>query len=124
MQCFQKDPNLRVSARKLLKHPWIVNAKRSDSVVRTPTTKYDEAVKSVQQWNAALQSPNAPRATRHISEITSPRPRRYNLEHSSVMNSAGKSQLGLARSRNTGAFLSPESTSQYISAPSFGWPGD
>lgn len=115
MQCFQKDPNLRVSARKLLKHPWIVNAKRSDSVVRTPTTKYDEAVKSVQQWNAALQSPNAPRATRRISEITSPRPRRYNLEHSSVMNSAGKNQLGLARSRNAGAFLSPESTSQYIS---------
>lgn len=123
MQCFQKDPNLRVSARKLLKHPWIVNAKRSHSVVRTPTTKYDEAVKSVQQWNAALQSPNAPRPTRPISEITSPRPRRYNLEHSSVMNSAGKNPLGLARSRNT-EFLFPESTSQYISALSFGWPND
>ncbi|CAG8822253.1 18191_t:CDS:2, partial [Gigaspora rosea] len=24
MQCFQKDSNLRVSAKKLLKHPWIV----------------------------------------------------------------------------------------------------
>ncbi|KAB8611412.1 hypothetical protein FH972_025917 [Carpinus fangiana] len=57
MQCFQKDPNLRVSARKLLKHPWIVAAKRADSGVTTKTTKYDEAVKEVQQWNEALKSP-------------------------------------------------------------------
>jgi serine/threonine protein kinase len=59
MQCFQKDPNLRVSARKLLKHPWIVNARRSDSVVPKKPTEYEEAVKSVQQWNEALKSPNA-----------------------------------------------------------------
>ena len=59
MQCFQKDPNLRVSARKLLKHPWIVNAKRSDAVVPKKPTEYDEAVKSVQQWNEALRSPDA-----------------------------------------------------------------
>lgn len=59
MQCFQKDPNLRVSARKLLRHPWIVNASRSDSIVRTKPTEYEEAVKSVQEWNEALRSPNA-----------------------------------------------------------------
>ena len=59
MQCFQKDPNLRVSARKLLKHPWIVNARRSDSVVPKKPTEYNEAVKSVQEWNEALKSPNA-----------------------------------------------------------------
>ena len=59
MQCFQKDPNLRVSARKLLKHPWIVNARRCDSVVPTKSTEYEEAVKSVQEWNEALRSPNA-----------------------------------------------------------------
>ncbi|KAJ5474952.1 Cytokinesis protein sepH [Penicillium diatomitis] len=39
MQCFQKDPNLRACARKLLKHPWIVNARR--------------------KWNEALRSPGA-----------------------------------------------------------------
>ncbi|KAL4937968.1 hypothetical protein BDV06DRAFT_202010 [Aspergillus oleicola] len=63
MQCFQKDPNLRVSARKLLKHPWIVNARRSDSVVPKKSTEYEEAVKSVQEWNEALRSPesSAPR---------------------------------------------------------------
>jgi serine/threonine protein kinase len=58
MQCFQKDPNLRVSARKLLKHPWIVNARRSDSVVPKKSTEYEEAVKSVQEWNEALRSPD------------------------------------------------------------------
>ncbi|KAJ6000781.1 Cytokinesis protein sepH [Penicillium waksmanii] len=59
MQCFQKDPNLRVSARKLLKHPWIVNARRSDSVIPKKSTEYEEAVRSVQEWNEALRSPEA-----------------------------------------------------------------
>ena len=59
MQCFQKDPNLRVSARKLLKHPWIVNANRSESVVPKKSTEYEEAVKSVQEWNEALRSPES-----------------------------------------------------------------
>ncbi|KAG9783438.1 Adenylosuccinate synthetase, partial [Aureobasidium melanogenum] len=59
MQCFQKDPNLRVSAKKLLKHPWIVNARRSDAVKPKNPTEYTEAVKSVQEWNEALKdSPN------------------------------------------------------------------
>ncbi|KAJ9665064.1 Protein kinase of the Mitotic Exit Network [Coniosporium apollinis] len=57
MQCFQKDPNLRVSARKLLKHPWIVSAKRADALIPSKPTKYDEAVESVKQWNEALKSP-------------------------------------------------------------------
>jgi hypothetical protein len=57
MQCFQKDPNLRVSARKLLKHPWIVNARRTESVIPKKSTEYEEAVKSVQEWNEALRSP-------------------------------------------------------------------
>ncbi|KAG9971252.1 hypothetical protein KCU78_g23609, partial [Aureobasidium melanogenum] len=56
MQCFQKDPNLRVTAKKLLKHPWILSGRRSDQPVAKPT-QYDEAVKSVQQWNEALKSP-------------------------------------------------------------------
>lgn len=54
-QCFQKDPNLRVSARKLLKHPWIVNARRSDAVDPKKSTEYGEAIKSVQEWNEALK---------------------------------------------------------------------
>jgi serine/threonine protein kinase len=60
MQCFQKDPNLRVSARKLLKHPWIVNARRTDSVKPKVATEYTEAVKSVQEWNEALRDSPPP----------------------------------------------------------------
>ncbi|GAB1204520.1 hypothetical protein APSETT445_003176 [Aspergillus pseudonomiae] len=80
MQCFQKDPNLRVSAKKLLKHPWIVNARRSDSAVPKKSTEYEEAVKSVQEWNEALRSPEAGtlrRPFRHdyqsSAPLTSPR---------------------------------------------------
>lgn len=52
LQCFQKDPNLRVTAKKLLKHPWIMSAKKADT--RKP--QYQEAIKSVQEWNEALKS--------------------------------------------------------------------
>jgi serine/threonine protein kinase len=55
MQCFQKDPNLRVTARKLLKHPFIMSAKKAESVVSKNVTEYTEAVKSVQEWNEALK---------------------------------------------------------------------
>ncbi|QIW97978.1 hypothetical protein AMS68_003496 [Peltaster fructicola] len=53
MQCFQKEPNLRVTAKKLLRHPWIVSTKRA--AAQKPT-EYDNAVKSVQEWNEALKS--------------------------------------------------------------------
>lgn len=29
--CFQKDPNLRISAKKLLRHPWMLSIKKSSS---------------------------------------------------------------------------------------------
>ncbi|KAG0358978.1 hypothetical protein BGZ54_010196, partial [Gamsiella multidivaricata] len=59
MQCFQKDCNLRVSAKKLSKHPWIQMSKRKASGSQRSREKaipaYDEAVKSVKQWNEALK---------------------------------------------------------------------
>ena len=110
MQCFQKDPNLRVSARKLLKHPWIVNAKRCDAVVPKKPTEYDEAVKSVQQWNEALKSPNAGslrRASRPMS--SSPIPGRRETNHPAVTPVRGP--LHLAKPRvNTEQFRSPNNT--------------
>ncbi|KAF2100393.1 hypothetical protein NA57DRAFT_12354, partial [Rhizodiscina lignyota] len=57
MQCFQKDPNLRVSAKKLLRHPWISSARRGDAEELNKATDYKEAIKSVQEWNEALRSP-------------------------------------------------------------------
>lgn len=65
--CFQKDCNLRVSAKKLLKHPWMVSARRqmgtqqaergSAGADRRPLSNYnyDEAVLKVQEWNEALK---------------------------------------------------------------------
>ncbi|GJE91912.1 Pkinase domain-containing protein [Phanerochaete sordida] len=69
--CFQKDPNLRVSAKKLLKHPWMVASKRQisgsgdkskESSSKRPVSAYnfDDAVLKVQEWNEALKSPSKP----------------------------------------------------------------
>lgn len=97
MQCFQKDHNLRVSARKLLKHPWIVNARRSDSIVPKKPTAYEEAVKSVQQWNEALKSPNASvrKASRPVTSSPVP-PRR---ERPLPLATPARSNLSLAKPR-------------------------
>jgi serine/threonine protein kinase len=51
MQCFQKDGNLRISAKKLLKHPWIANIRKK----ATDSVPQQEAIKSVQEWNEALK---------------------------------------------------------------------
>ncbi|CAG8554677.1 29355_t:CDS:2 [Gigaspora margarita] len=58
MQCFQKDSNLRVSAKKLLKHPWIVSIQKKNGNTlqqQKLSTEYADAVKSVQEWNEALK---------------------------------------------------------------------
>ncbi|KAI0313237.1 kinase-like protein [Amylostereum chailletii] len=72
--CFHKDCNLRISAKKLLRHPWMVAAKRQMNNGRNareqnegqagprPLSNYnfDEAVLKVQEWNEALKSPTRP----------------------------------------------------------------
>lgn len=82
LQCFQKDSNLRISARKLLKHPWMVSARKqldqtklrlsSSSpsnlnllgASRRKVSAYDETVQRVQAWNKVLDKqqpvPHAP----------------------------------------------------------------
>ena len=110
MQCFQKDPNLRVSARKLLKHPWIVNARRSDSVVPKKPTEYDEAVKSVQQWNEALKSPNAG-SLRRASRPMSSSPIPGHREQPNALSTPAKGPLNLAKPRVLAdQFRSPDNT--------------
>lgn len=56
MQCFQKDPNLRVTARKLLRHPWITGCRRAEAPVSKAPSNFDKAVEEVKQWNKALKS--------------------------------------------------------------------
>jgi serine/threonine protein kinase len=72
--CFQKDCNLRISAKKLLRHPWMVSARKQmtggekesgaqpgevngTGGERKPLGNYnfDEAVLRVQEWNEALR---------------------------------------------------------------------
>ena len=82
--CFQKDCNLRISAKKLLRHPWMVAARKqmanssnsrgeggdkastngqrtngngAGASERRPLSNYnyDEAVLKVQEWNEALK---------------------------------------------------------------------
>ncbi|KAF1955652.1 hypothetical protein CC80DRAFT_505514 [Byssothecium circinans] len=65
MECFQKNPNLRIDAKRLLKHPWILSAKRQVSTV--PTNK--EAIKSVQHWNEVLSK--SPKSIRRGSRLIS-----------------------------------------------------
>lgn len=110
MQCFQKDPNLRVSARKLLKHPWIVNARRSDSVVPKKPTEYNEAVKSVQEWNEALKSPNAG-SFRRVSRPMSSSPNPGHHEQLTALKTPAKAAPVLVKPRvNTELYRSPNNS--------------
>ncbi|KAH9932708.1 kinase-like protein [Epithele typhae] len=78
--CFQKDCNLRISAKKLLRHPWMAAARKQlaaqqdkapevrlgGAPERRPLSNYnfDDALLKVQEWNDALKSP-ANRPSKH-----------------------------------------------------------
>lgn len=48
MECFQKDPLLRIDATGLLKHPWI----KSNTVIQTPiTTDFEDVQQTIKQHN-------------------------------------------------------------------------
>ena len=116
MQCFQKDPNLRVTARKLLKHAWIIGCRRSDAAVAKHPSDYNQAVEEVKQWNKALESSETSlRASTgsdsgssqsqapHSSRATAAEPHRSNLA------APAKGPLTLAKPRQISeAFRSPE----------------
>lgn len=56
--CFQKDPNLRISGKKLLRHPWMISARKQLGKEKVPGENpvyYDDAVQRVQEWNEALK---------------------------------------------------------------------
>lgn len=125
MQCFQKDPNLRVSAKKLLKHAWIVGSRRTDAPVAKQPANFNEAVEEVKQWNEALRSPTGGsfRASTR-SNVASPMPPRRDAPLRNIQNdpqSAGfitpaKGPLTLAKPKNGAeAFRSPESTGKKVS---------
>ncbi|KAG8817392.1 hypothetical protein FRC17_011250 [Serendipita sp. 399] len=90
--CFQKDCNLRISAKKLLRHPWMISAKKQMNNQIKPTStelpnngtkshpasnyNFDDAVQKVQQWNEALKSPTKPAQPKRVrSPSPTPAPR-------------------------------------------------
>ncbi|KAG6377196.1 hypothetical protein JVT61DRAFT_1249 [Boletus reticuloceps] len=121
LHCFQKDSNLRISAKKLLRHPWMVAAKKqmdlatgkdghpgSDNSQASPNAQkrplsnynYDEAVLKVQEWNEALKSPTRP--SKHGgrasgSDAAPPSPTRP-LHNKTSVNLLQHSVLGLQQS--------------------------
>ncbi|ANB13990.1 mitogen-activated protein kinase kinase kinase STE11 [Sugiyamaella lignohabitans] len=68
LECFQKDPNLRVSAKALQKHPWL---KKHSPSMASSNTKYEEAIKTVKIHN----SPKRATSTTLGDDIFSPVPR-------------------------------------------------
>lgn len=110
MECFQKNPTLRISAKRLLKHPWILSAKRTVPAVPTKPTEYQEAVKSVQEWNEALKSPNSlRRSARAGPGASKPSPTAAVGTASNARKAAVNVNLNIPKHRPTAeSFRSPE----------------
>ena len=125
MQCFQKDPNLRVSAKKLLKHAWIVGSRRTDAPVVKQPANFSEAVEEVKQWNEALRSPTGGSfriSTR--SNAASPMPPRrdpplrnvHTGQQMTALITPAKGPLSLVKPKNPAeSFRSPENPGMWHS---------
>ena len=108
MQCFQKDPNLRVSAKKLLKHAWISSTKRIGLEKPKKATEYDEAVKSVQEWNEALKDSPPGSLIRKGSNASTASPIPGPKDHVRSAKSQTKSPLPILKDDHTTRFRSME----------------
>ncbi|KAF4979000.1 hypothetical protein FZEAL_4731 [Fusarium zealandicum] len=101
MQCFQKDPNLRVTARKLMRHAWITGCRRTEAPVSRAPANFSDAVEEVKQWNKALKSSESSLRASTGSE-TGPSTR-------FLGGTPAKGSLSLAKLRpGAGAFSKPE----------------
>lgn len=102
MQCFQKDPNLRVTARKLLRHAWIAGSRRAKAPVSKAPANFNQAVEEVKQWNKALNSSDPALGSSTGSDVTG-HPSRF------ISGIPAKGPLTLAKPRpGAEAFRSPE----------------
>lgn len=52
LECFQKDYRLRCSAKRLLKHPWMMSGLKQ---LESRRLDYQEGVESVQKFNEELE---------------------------------------------------------------------
>ncbi|KAK9470484.1 kinase-like domain-containing protein [Dipodascopsis tothii] len=78
MQCFQKDPARRSSARKLLRHPWL--AGRRPDGGHHARISLDATIRRVKLWNESLRTspkkPESPKKAESPRKPESPRRRR------------------------------------------------
>ena len=63
--CFQKDHNLRISAKKLLRHPWMMSARRNVE----PTPNPDQTLSRTVSPNKTQGKVGSLRATVHSNGI-------------------------------------------------------
>lgn len=108
---------MRISAKKLLRHPWMLSAKKQMAAQQTSTAtadnakagevsatnnyNFDQAVQRVQQWNEALKSPTksvAPKQTR----VRSPSPTPVRGDIGTVMTWKLSSPPSRSRSSSAG----------------------
>jgi hypothetical protein len=107
-----------VSAKKLLKHAWIVGSRRTDAPVAKPPANFSEAVEEVKQWNEALKSPTGAGSFRAStrSNMASPMPSRRDAPLRNMHNEPQATTLIPARGplqlikpkSSADAFQSPE----------------
>jgi hypothetical protein len=108
MQCFQKDPNLRVSARKLLRHAWIVGCRRAEAPVSKAPDNFNQAVEEVKQWNKALNSSETALRSSTGSDMAGASSR-------FVSGTPAKGPLGLAKPRlGVEAFKTAEQAGMFL----------
>ncbi|SOV01322.1 related to MAPKK kinase [Ustilago sp. UG-2017a] len=104
LHCFQKDANLRVSARKLHRHPWMVSARKQLEQLKAGgslrvgggialNSTHEEAVKSVQEWNQALKEP----PKQAVQRLSEPETVRVPMQPSLRRVNAIDAELGTAK---------------------------
>lgn len=93
IQCFQKDQNLRVTAKKLLKHPWLSMNKKSQQEKSSAPTQYDEAVKTVRKWNEAITNQD----TFHAQKVKKSAPKKQKKAAVKLKTSDDKEKVNMTK---------------------------
>ncbi|CEQ42898.1 SPOSA6832_04772, partial [Sporobolomyces salmonicolor] len=83
-QCFQKDGNLRIGARKLLRHPWMVAAKRQAEI--TSRERQPRAARSMSLYDDTVQKQGDAHARERAAAPTTSNARSPRLPSSSNEN--------------------------------------
>lgn len=113
-QCFQKDPNLRISAKKLAKHPWMIAAQRQIDLSHNQAAQQGPSSRSSQADNVtgSIRGPTSPVTATFNPPVTLQPgdarkakiiiPKRPKSSHAAVNPIAGSSALAQSTSSQAG----------------------